>query len=224
MFGDISEEDIYKQLGGNYSGGILLLAIGAAVFLFGGLFCGLNLGWVHLLTILFLVLLIVCIVFIVILAVKMSQVKNHPALLRHGGAERLAARINSGLMKPRYLARSLDGTNSIVTVIGDDFIVSGNEWTSLTNLKDIRTIQPTYIPKVVIVMLGDPLMTAGSVAANAIGDAYWESKGLNENTKFDYLVVTDKNGKTWRFGVQHQDMERVLTFLIESAPQMKFVR
>lgn len=224
MFGDISEEDIYKQIGGNYSGGILLLVIGAAVFLIGGLFCGLNLGWVHLLTILFLVLLIACIVFIVVLAVKMSQVKSHPALLRHGGAERLAARINSGLVKPRYLARSLDGSNSIVTVISDDFIVSGNEWTSLTNLKDISTIQPTYIPKVIIVRLGDPLMTAGSIAANAIGDAYWESKGLNENTKFDYLVVTDKYGKTWRFGVQHQDMERVLTFLIEAAPQMKFVR
>jgi hypothetical protein len=52
----------------------------------------------------------------------------------------------------------------------------------------------------------------------------WESKGLNENTQFDYLVVTDSAGKTYRFGVQHQDMERVLTFLIEAAPQIKFVR
>lgn len=224
MFGEISEEAIYRQLRGNYSSGILLLAIGGVVFLAGGVFCGLNLGWTNLITIIFLILLASCIAVIVVLAVKMSQVVNNPALIRHGGAAKLAERINKGLMNPRYIAHSLDGNHAVVTLIGDDYIVAGNEWTSLTNLKDIRTIQPTYIPEVIIIRLGNPLMTAGSLAANAIGDAYWESKGLNENTKFDYLVVTDSLGKTWRFGVQHQDMEWVLNYLLEAAPQMKFIR
>ena len=223
MYDEITEDTIYKQLGGNYSGGIVLLAIGGAVFLFAGGFCGINLGWGHLITILFLVGLLACVVFIVILAVKMSQVKNHPSLLRHGGAERLAARISDGLRKPVYTAYSVDGNHTLVTLITNDFIVNGNEFYNLTNLKDIRTVEPTFIPKTIIVMVGNPVLTAGSLAAHAAGEAYWQSKGLNENTQFDYLVMTDTYGKTHRFGVHHQDMEEVLLFLMEAAPKMKLV-
>lgn len=221
MVTQISEKTIFSQLGGSYTGGIVMLGITAAVLGFCGVFCGTQLGWTNLLSVIFLAALAACIGFIIVLAVKMARVKKHPALLRCGSAAQLAARINEGLRNPRYLARSLDGNDSLVTLMTDDFIVSGLEFTGITELKEIRSMQATFIPKTLIVAVGNPLATAASLAMQNAGNSYWASKGVNENSKFDYLAVTDSAGKTRRFGVHHQDMEQVMTFMLQINPDIR---
>ena len=223
MFG-ITEETIYKQLRNYHLGIIVMAGTGGILLLIPGILCGKGLGWSHILTLVFLILSAVCIAVVIFQIFKLPGIKNHPALIRYGGAERLAARINAGLRDPRYLAYSIDGKNSLVTLISDDFIVAGNEWTGLTELKEIRTVQPSFIPKTYTVMLGDPLIAIpATLAVNKIGDAYWESKGLNSETKFDYLTITDINNNKKMYGVQHKDMEKVLRYLIDSHPHIKIV-
>ena len=223
MFG-ITEETIYKQLRNYHLGIMVMTGTGGAFLLIPGIMCGKNLGWDHILSLLFLILSFVCFAVVVFQISRLPNIRNHPTLIRYGGAERLAARINAGLTDPRYIAYSLDGKNSIVTVISDDFIVAGNEWTGLTELKEIRTVQPSFIPKTYTVFLGDPLISVpATLAVNKIGDAYWESKGVNSETKFDYLTVTDINNNKKMYGVQHKDMEKVLRFLIENHPHIKII-
>lgn len=217
----ITEEDIYKQLGGNYKKGIILLGIVAVAAGAGGGFCAKNLGFLNVVTIILLLLLVAAIVFIVILIIKISTVKTHPDLLRQGGAQRLAARINDGLRNPVYIAYSLDDSHSMVTLITEDFIVAGNDYARLMNLKSIRNVTATYIPERIVIYINNPILTATSLAGDAIGKAYWESKGLNENTKFDYLEIVDLYGNKGLYGVQHQDMEHVLQYLLSVAPKMK---
>ena len=223
MFG-ITEETIYKQLRNYHLGIILMAGTGGILLLIPGVLSGKNLGWDHILSILFLIFSAACLAVVIYQISRLPKIRNHPTLIRYGGAERLAARINAGLMDPRYLAYSLDGKNSIVTVISDDFIVAGNEWTNLTELKEILTVQPSYIPRTYTVMLGDPLIAVpATLAVNKTGDAYWESKGLNSETKFDYLTVTDINNNKKMYGVQHKDMEKVLRHLLETNPHIKIV-
>ncbi len=217
----ITEEDIYKQLGGNYKNGIIVLGIVALSAGVGGGLCVKSLGFLNAVTIIFLLLFIAAIVFIVILIVKMSSVKTHPDILRQGGAAKLAGRINNGLRNPAYIAYSLDGSHSMVTLITEEFIVAGNAYTKLMNLNSIRDVTTTYIPERIVIYINNPVMTAASLAGDAIGKAYWESKGLNENTKFDYLEIVDLYGNKGLYGVQHQDMENVLRFLLANAPKMK---
>ena len=92
----ITAKTITKQFGGNYLIGIIMLALAAAILVFCGIFCGTQLGWTNLLTIILLIALAACIVFIVVLLIKTALAKNHPSLKRHGGAAQLAARINEG--------------------------------------------------------------------------------------------------------------------------------
>ena len=223
MFG-ITEETIYKQLRNYHLGIILMSGIGGVLLLIPGILCVKGLGWDHILSLLLLVFAFVCFAVVIFQLYKLTKIRNHPVLIRYGGAERLAARINAGLRDPRYLAYSIDGKNSLVTLISDDFIVAGNEWTGLTELKEILTVQPSFIPKTYTVMLGDPLIAVpATLAVNKIGDAYWESKGLNSETKFDYLTVTDINNNKKMYGVQHKDMEKVLRYLLENHPHIKIV-
>lgn len=221
MVTQISDKTIYKQLSGNYTLGIILLAVTAAGCGAGGFFCGKELGWTNLIAIILLIALVICLVLIVILAIKAAGIRKHPVFRKYGSAAELAERINAGLRDPRYIARSLDGSQSLVTLIGGDFIVSGLDYVSFTELRDIRKIQATFIPKTFIVAVGNPAATAASLAMQHAGDRYWESRGLNENTRIDYLIVTDADGKTKRFGVHHQDMEQVLTLLYQANPQVQ---
>ena len=221
----ITAKTIYKQIGGNYLGGIVTLGLCAAVLAFCGIFCGTQLGWTNLLTIIFLAGLAICLIFVIVLIIKTLLVRNNPAIHRHGSAAQLADRINEGMNHPRYLAHVIGGNREPATLITDDFIVSFSDYTGLTDIRDIRKIQATYLPKVHVVAVGNPLLTAASLAVNAAGDRYadnyWEKRGINENTKFDYLLITDSSGKSRQFGVHHQDMEQVLNLLLTLNPQIQ---
>ncbi len=217
----ITAEDIYRQLRGNYKNGIIIFGLAAlATGGFGG-FCAKSLGFSNIVTIILIVVFVASLIGIVILIIKMSAVKKHPDLLRQGGAEKLAARINKGLEKPEYIAYSLDNSHLMVTLISEDFIVAGNDYVKLMDLKNIRNVTTTYIPERIVIYVNNPMLTATSLAGNAIGKAYWESKGLNENTRFDYLEIVDLYGNKGLYGVQHQDMEHVLEYLLTAAPNMK---
>lgn len=220
----ITAKTITKQFGGNYLIGIIMLALAAAILVFCGIFCGTQLGWTNLLTIILLIALAACIVFIVVLLIKTALAKNHPSLKRHGGAAQLAARINEGMNHPRYLAHVLGGNDEPATLITDDFIVSFSNFPGLTDISDIRKIQATYIPKTVMVGV-TPVGAVAAYAINTAGqryaDNYWEKRGVNENTKFDYLMITDSAGKTREFGIHHQDLEQVLNLLLSLNPQIQ---
>ena len=123
----------------------------------------------------------------------------------------------------RYIAQTLADNVPFATLLTNDFIVNGVELVSYTELKDIRSVQPTFIPRVHRVVIGDPLMTAASLAANYAGDKYLESKGVNSETQFDYLMMECADGKKRQFGVQHKDLEAVLNLLQEIAPHIRLL-
>ncbi len=217
----ITAKTIYSQLRSNYMLGIVLLGIVALGCGGGGIYFGMSLGWSNLITIIMLLIAAVCLFFTIVCIVKAARVKQHPAFIRYGSAGMIADRINAGLQQPRYTAHAVDGSHKLVTLIGQDFIVSCLDYVSFTEIADIRRIQATYMPETFIVAVGNPLATAASLAMQHAGDRYWESKGLNENTRFDYLIVTNSTGKTVRFGVHHQDVAQVLTMLYQANPNMQ---
>jgi hypothetical protein len=223
MMMEVTEKTFYKQLGGSAAGAMVATGIGLAIVAFCGIFCGTQLGWAHLLTIVFLILTAGCIGLFIFFIVKAAHMKQHPTFQRYGSAAFLAGKINDGLMHPRYIAQTLADNVPFATLLTNDFIVNGVELVSYTELKDIRSVQPTFIPRVHRVVIGDPLMTAASLAANYAGDKYLESKGVNSETQFDYLMMECADGKKWQYGVQHKDLEAVLNLLQEIAPHIRFI-
>lgn len=218
---EITAQTIYNQLAGSYALGIGLLGIVALACGIGGIYCGTSLGWFDLITWILLLVFAVCLFFTIFFIVKTARIKQHPAFIKYGSAAMIAGRVNEGLREPRYLAHAVDGSHKLVTLIAKDFIVSCLDYISFTEISDIRKIQATYIPDTFIVAVGNPLATAASIAMQHAGDRYWEARGLNENTRFDYLIVTNSEGKTVRFGVHHQDMEQVLMMLYQANPNIQ---
>lgn len=223
MMTEITEKTFYKQLGGSAAGAMTATGIGLAIVAFCAIFCGTQLGWTNFLTIIFLIALAGCIGLMIFFIVKAARMKQHPVFQRYGSAAFLAGKINDGLMHPRYIAHTLVDNLPFATLLTNDFIVNGVELVSYTELKDIRSVQPTFIPRVHRVVVGDPLMTAASVAANYAGDKYLESKGVNSETQFDYLMMECADGKKRQFGVQHKDLEAVLNLLQEIAPHIRLL-
>ena len=223
MIPEITEKTFYKQLAGNAAGAITATVIGGAIVGFGAVFCGTQLGWDNILSIILLAVLGLCGLLLLFFIVKAARMKNHRVFRVYGSAAYLAEKINKGIKDPCYLSRSFIGNAPFATLITDEFIVSGVELVSYMELNDLRKVHVGVIRMTHTYYIGDPLMTAGSVAANRIGDRYLESKGINSQTKFDYLIFEDQNGKEHRYGVQHQDMENVLGILQQIAPHIQFV-
>jgi len=218
----ITEETIYKQLSGSAAGAIAAVLIGGVIVGGCAVFCGTQLGWTNLLTVILLVLLALCAALLVYFIIKAVRVKNHPVFQRYGNAAILAQKINNGMKDPIYLARAFGGNSPFATLMTKDFIVSGTELVSFMELKDLRSVQAGSFGQYHRIAVGDPLLTAGSVAANKIGDRYLESKGINSQTQFDMLIMKDNNGKQHNYSVQHKDMEYVLGMLQKVAPHIRF--
>ena len=222
----ITEKTIYKQKCGNIFSIIFILFLLVIMFTFCSVFCGIELGWTNLLTIIFLISLGLCLGFTLFFFIKMLHVRSNLTLYCHGSAAALAARINDGLKHPRYLSHLIGGNNEPFTLITNDFIVSFADYLSLTDIRDIRKMKATYIPQTVMHAIGvNAITTAAALAVNAVIDRYegryLENQGINENTILDYLVIVDDAGKTKQFGVHHQDMEEVLNLLLSLNPQIQ---
>lgn len=220
----ITAKTITKQLTGSYAGGLAAALIAAAIVGGSAVFCGTQLGWKNLLTIILLAASAFCVLLVLILMGKMAAVKSHPTFRKYGSPDELARRINQGLSSPRYLAKALMGNAPFATLITEDFIVSGVELTSFMELKDIVTVKAAGFSNYHRIVVGDPMLTAASAAANKLGDRYLESRGVNSQTQFDQLIMKDTNGREHYYGVQHKDMENVLTALSQDAPHIKFVQ
>lgn len=219
----ITEKTFYKQLSGSAAGAITAVCIGSAIVGFCAGFCGTQLGWDNLLTIILLALLGLCGLLLIWFIFKIVRMKSHRVFKRYGSAAQLAARINEGLKDPRYFARGFFDNAPFATLLTDDFIVSGIELVSYMELKDLRRVHAGAFATIHTIVVGDPILTAGSLAANRIGDRYMESKGINSQTQFDMLIFEDTEGKEHRYGVHHKDMEEVLITLSQIAPHIQFV-
>ncbi len=221
MANEITEKMFYQQLTGSYAGGMVADGIGAAIVGFCAVFCGTQLGWTHLFTIIALIVLAFCIGLLIFLIAKTTHMKQHPVFKRYGNAASLAARINQGLQNPRYFAKGFDPNVPFVTLMTNEFIVGSGELTGFMELKDLRTAQPAVIPTTHRVVIGNPALTVGSLAANYAADKMMEAKGVNSQTKFDFILMKDDNGKTHQYSIRHMDMEAFLNLLQQLAPHIQ---
>ncbi|MBQ6180917.1 MAG: hypothetical protein IJK31_04435 [Ruminococcus sp.] len=218
----ITEKTFYSQLSGSAAGAVTATLIGTAIVGGSAFFCGSQLGWTNLLSVMLLILTILCVMLLLWFIIKAARVKKHPVFQRYGNAAILALKINNGMRSPRYFAKSLMGNAPFATLLTDEFIVSGAELVSYMELKDLRSVKTGAFGRYHRITVGDPLLTATSVAANKIGDRYLESKGVNSQTKFDMLIMKDDQGKEHTYSVQHKDMENVLNTLRQIAPHIRF--
>ena len=219
----ITEKDFYRQLAGSAAGAITATVISGAILGGCAAFCGTQMGWGDKITIVFLAATGVCVLLLLYFIIKAASKKNHPVFRRYGSASVLAARINDGLQRPVYLAHAFIGNSPFATLMTEQFIVSGVELVSFMELKDFVCVHAAAFRTRHTIVVGDPLLTAGSLAANRIGDNYLASKGINAQTKFDMLIFDDREGRQHQYGVQHQDMENVLNALAQIAPHIQFV-
>ena len=218
----ITEKTFYKQLAGSSAGAITATCIGGGIVAFCAVFCGTQLGWDSMLTIILLAVLGLCGVLLLWFIIKAIRMKKHRVFSIYGDARELAYKINKGMDDPVYFAGGFNSNAPFATLITEEFIVSGVELVSYMELNDLVSVRAGEIRTTHRYYVGDPLMTVGSVAANRAGDRYLESKGINSQTRFDYLTFKDRNGKEHQYGVQHQDMEAVLGRLQQIAPHIRF--
>ena len=223
MVPEITEKTILRQLAGSAAGAITATVITDVILGGCAVFCGTQLGWKELLSKIFLAATALCTLLLIYFIIKGATGRRHPAFKRYGSPAMLAARINDGLKAPLYLAMPIIGNAPFATLITKDFIVSGVELVSFMELKEFRYVHAAGIQTRQTIVVGNPLLTAGSLAANRMADNYYASKGLNSQTQFDMLIFDDANGKQHQYGVQHQDMERVLNAILQVAPHIQFV-
>ncbi len=219
----VTEQMFYKQLTGNAAGAITATIIGAAILGFCAGFCGTQLGWGHLLSIVFIVLFLACMGLLVFFIVKAARMKQHPVFRRYGSAPFLAERINSGMQNPRYIFGT-GGEIPFATLITNDFIVSSGELTGFMELKDLRTAQIAVFGNTHVYNISNPVTLAASAAANYAADKYMESKGINEQTRCDMLIMKDSEGKQHQYSVRHIEAEAVLNLLQQIAPHITINR
>ena len=150
--------------------------------------------------------------------------KNHAVFRRYGSAEDLAEKINDGLSDPLYLAHALMGNSPFATLLTSDFIVSGGELVSYMELKDMVSVKAAGFRDVHIINITNPVTIGASLAADKLGERYLQSKGVNSQTRFDQLIMTDTDGKEHYYGVQHKDVVYVLTKLQQVAPHIRLMQ
>ena len=113
----VTEKTFYKQLSGSMAGAIVAAGIGGAVLGFCAVFCGTQLGWKNILTIVFLAALALCVLLLLWFVVKAFRVKHHRAFKRYGNAALLAMKINEGMQNPCYLADDMNPNTPFATLM-----------------------------------------------------------------------------------------------------------
>ncbi|MBQ8922661.1 MAG: hypothetical protein IJ060_10985 [Oscillospiraceae bacterium] len=216
----ITGQDIRRQFTGNYGMGLFCSLLGLAVLGFGVWFCGTNMGFGNLLTIILIVLAGLCTLLCLWMLFKMASAGSHRVFRKYGSPEILAEYINSGADDAYFL--TLGQANApFGLMITDRFIVSAFSYADYLELKDIRTLQPTFLPDVHTVYIGrTPGAMLGAAVANAAAEHYRRTHAVNPNLRYDYIVIRDADNVRHQYAVQRQDMEAVINTLIHLAPQM----
>lgn len=211
---DITKETVENQLRATLYPSLAMLGIFLVIFIACTRFMAKTFGAGHFLAIVFYVMLALLLLFIAMLIGRIVLIEKHPALQPFGTADQLAERVNSGLHNPRYVAASADG-KSLVTLITDDFIVSGSELVGLLELKNLTKLHATFVPEAFAMAHGGQDAVEKNRARNAS-----QAPGAVPNANYDYIIVTNTDGKMKRFSVRHGDMEQVLNLFASIAPHI----
>lgn len=215
MTADITAKKVQDQLRSTLYPALGMLGIFALIFLACTRFMAKTFGAGSILAIIFYVMLALLLLFLAMLIGRIVKIEKHPALQPFGSSEKLAERISAGQHSPRYAAYSADG-NSLVTLITDDFIVSGSELTGLLELKNLKKLHATFVPESFAMAHG------GEEAVKKNRDRIAsQAPGTVPNAQYDYIIVTNTDGKMKRFSVKHGDMEQVLKVFQTAAPHIE---
>ena len=213
----VTGKDIRKQLIGHYSSYLFVVLMIAAILGFCVVFCGLQLGWLHLFSIIGMIGLLVDLVICSVVLIKMLQMNHHRIFVRYGTAEDIAFSINQALAQPRY--QSNDKYAAFGLIITDNLIVSGADYRSYLTLQEVRAAQIVLCPQTGTVIVGnDPLIsTAATMGANYAAKKYQETHDIQH---YDFLRLWDKEGKHYEYSVQRREIEKVVELLAEIAPHI----
>lgn len=211
----ITKETVQNQLRRTFYPALGMLAVMTFIFIAAAKFMAKTFGAGHFLAIVFYVMLALLLLFLAMLIGRIVLIEKHPALKPFGSSEALADRISAGMHDPPYEADSSDGS-ALVTLIAEDFIVSGEDLTGLIELKDITKLHATFVPEAFARERGGEDAVQKNLARNAS-----RAPGTVPNANYDYIVVTKADGKMKRFSVRHGDMEKVLQFFRSAAPQIE---
>ncbi|MBP3793240.1 MAG: hypothetical protein ILA24_04280 [Ruminococcus sp.] len=219
----VSEKTFYSQMSGNSAGPIVATVLSGIVLGGCGVFCGTQLGWKHILSLVFLAAGGLCCLLLIFFIIKGFRKKSHPVFKRYGNAAYLSMKINQGMANAWYYAEPFGGNFPFATLMTDSFIVSGSELTNYMEFKDLRTVHVDVSVTVHRIAIGDPFATAASLAANRVGDRILESKGINGDNRFDIMVFEDERGKKYRYNIHHCDVQQVLGMVAQVAPHIRYV-
>ena len=214
----ITEKMVLKGMRGTYSGWLVGAAVTEVIAIFCAVFCGVQLGWTNLLSLILLAVAAALAVCIIVLTVKMEAVRKHRIFQRYGSAETVADNINEGLRDPRYLLMFGQPFGVLIT---DRFMVSGFLENYL-ELQDIRTVQPViHREQKTVVLSMNPIVAVASTAAiNYMQDRVRQASGVTEDNRLATLVVHDIDGRRTEYSVRQVDLDAVIGFLREQNAQI----
>lgn len=212
---NITKETVQMQLRRTFFPALGSLIVMLLIFSGATRFMAKTFGAGHFLTCVFYVMLALLILFLAMLIARIVLIEKHPALKPFGSSDALADRISSSMQNPPYEADSADG-KSLVTLIAQDFIVGGEDFTGLTELKDIKKLHATFVPEAFALAHGGQ----DAVQKNRARVAS-HAPGAIPNAAFDYIIITKTDGKMKRFSIPHGDMEKVLRFFDTAAPHIE---
>lgn len=208
----ITGKDIRHELQGNYASYIVIVLVFAAIVAFCTIFCGTQLGWLHMFTIIGIIACGISIIAFIWVMIKLIKVRNHRLFKKYGSAEIIAEYINQGMRSPRYHNNSL--------LITDRFIVNEGKYSDYLEIKDIKSVRTEYSRDNNVVLLGGnaAATVVGTLSANYANKMYRDSKGINANTRFDNLHIVDTDGMHHYYSIRHSDILSVIQLLKQLVP------
>lgn len=213
----ITGKDILRELQGDYSMYMIIVIVFAAIAAFCTIFCGTQLGWSHLFTIIGFVVCGIAAAALILFIAKLIKVRSYKLFKKYGSAESIAEKINQGMRSPHFQNNSL--------LITDSFIVNEGRYSGYLEMRDIRSVRPALNPDVNLVYVGGNVVTtaAQTAAANYINKKYRDAKGITAGDRFDTLDVVDTDGVHHYYSVHRSDLDRVLQTLAEIAPNAEII-
>lgn len=220
----VTGKEIRKQFTGNYGMGLFCTLLGAAILGFGVWYCGTSMGWDQLLTIILMVLTGGCLLLSLWMLIKMVSAGSHRVFKQYGSPEIIAEFINSGTQNPLYLSTGPSNAKFDL-LITERFIVSAMNYGDYLELKDLRSVTPTFLPDRQTVYIGvTPGAMLGAALVNAANERYLRTHQVPPGERYDYLVIRDANNVRHQYPVQRKDMELVINLLLQYSPQMTILQ
>ena len=208
----VTGKDIRRELQGDFAMYTVIVLVFAAIAAFCTVFCGTQLGWTHLFTIIGLAACGIAVIAFIWIMIKLIKVRNNKLFKKYGSAETIAENINQGIRSPRFRSRNL--------LITDNFIVNEGNYSGYMETKDIRSIRPELNREENLMYVGTS--AAGTIAKTAsayyVNKMYRQSAGITETNHFDNLNIVDTDGAHHYYSVHCADMDEVLQVLSQVAP------